>query len=197
MRFRPLVLLLPVAVALFAAGRAGSGLEVENGVARVAARTAVAQPKYERLRDRVVGYSLRYPRRWEVVRQPVVATEFGAGARCRSVQIVDFAPPPESGGGLTLRSFVQVCARRRTDGWSLGKFMRRTYDAAAFDAFARTKLAGVRAYRDRGADQDLTYLQTAAYRLQIQAVVVADGARQDRRLRQVLRVVRSFSLRMR
>jgi hypothetical protein len=146
-----------------------------------------------RLRDELVGYSLRYPRGWEVTRRPVGGTEFAAGARCRSVHVVDFAPPPESGGGFILHSFVQVCARPLTGGSSLDDFMRHTYRDSLLAQFEVTKLGGVRAYAARKGDQNLIFLQTGAYRLQLYTSVVAAPAKRAVRRAQVRGVLRSFA----
>jgi hypothetical protein len=126
----------------------------------------------------------------------VGATAFATGARCRSVQIVDFAPPPGSGSGAggILHSFVQVCARRLTDGWSIDEFMRETYSGPLLEQFEPSELAGVRAYRSGKEDQDLIFLQTDDHRIQVYTSVVADRKKRARRQTQVRGVLRSFSL---
>jgi hypothetical protein len=154
------------------------------------------KPAYRLLRDGVVGYSLRYPRDWKLARRPAGATAFAKGARCRSVEIVDFAPPSGSGqaGPAILHSFVQVCAKRVKDGLSIDEFMRRTYKDVLSKQFATTKFAGVRAYRSRLEDQDLIFLQTDAYRIQIYTAVVADREKRAKRQAQVRGVLGSFTL---
>jgi hypothetical protein len=162
---------------------------LEGGVAR-----PHRKPAYRHLRDEVVGYSLRYPRGWKAARRPSGATAFAARARCRSVEIVDFAPPPGSGGSAVLHSFVQVCAKRLTDRSSIDEFMRQTYGGSLSKYFESAKFAGVRAYRSRMKDQDVIFLQTNDYRIQVYTAVVADRQKRARRQAQVNRVLRSFSL---
>jgi hypothetical protein len=158
----------------------------------------LAQPRrqvaYRQFRDDVVGYSLRYPRAWTVGRRPAGATEFATKARCRSVEIVDFAPPPGSGIALVLHSFVQVCAKRLTDRSSIDEFMRQASSDSVLKQFEPGKFAGARAYRSRTKDQDVLFLQTDDYRIQIYTSVGADRRKRARRQAQVREVLRSFSL---
>jgi hypothetical protein len=187
---RRVLLLALLAGSLTAAGLGG-------GVAATAPardRPAAEKPRYLQLRDNLVGYSLRYPRGWKVERRPVGGTEFSAGARCRSVRVVDFEPPPDSGAGFVLHSFVQVCARRLADGSSLEEFMRTTYGDSFLEEFDSAKVGGVGAYAARKTDQSVIFLQTNDHRIQIHSAVVADAEKRATRRAQVRRIERSYSL---
>lgn len=182
-----------IAGALIAAGCGGG----EEANAQVADRPAADQPPYLRLRDDMVGYSFRYPRGWKVKRKAVGGTEFATGARCTSVQVVDFEPPPESGaggGGFLRRSFVQICARGLTERSSLDEFMRRTYPGSLRAQFELLKAGGVRAYAARKKDQTVIFLQSDEHRIQILASVVAEPERLATRRAQVRRILGSFAL---
>jgi hypothetical protein len=145
--------------------------------------------------DDEVGYSLSYPRTWKVA-GALVATQFGAGADCRSVEIVDREPPPDAGpGAQVLSSLVQVCSRRLTDGPRLEEFLRRTYDEAILARFRRTKVGGARAFTTGAAVNSITFLETDAHRLQVVTAVVADPAEREQRITEVEAVLESFSLR--
>lgn len=181
-----------IAGALIAAGCGGDGAN-----AQAADRPAADQSPYLRLRDDLVGYSLRYPRGWKVKRQPVGGTEFATGGQCTTVQVVDFEPPPESGaggGGFLRHSFLQVCARGLTDRSSLDEFMRRTYPGSLRAQFELVNVGGVRAYTARKRDQTVIFLQTDDHRIQILASVVADAERLATRRAQVRRILGSFAL---
>jgi hypothetical protein len=134
------------------------------------------------LRDADVGYSLTYPDGW-YVRGQLVATEFATGARCRSVEVVDYQPPPDSGpAGSLLHSLVQVCARRLGDRSSLEEFMRQTYGNAFDDQFHAARVGDLPGYRSLEQDTSTAFLQTADHRLQIvTAVVAAPDKRRQRR----------------
>jgi hypothetical protein len=158
-----------------------------------AAGEAGSQPT-RTLRNAKVGYSLTYPRGWKITRL-VQATEFAGGANCQSVRVVDFKPPSDAGRGAILQSFVQACWKRRSDGLSLERFMRKTYGARLPAFFARARFGGVPAYRarDRSAG-DIVFLQNAGYRLQVVAAVVASPAKRATRLAQVRKILASLSL---
>jgi hypothetical protein len=147
------------------------------------------------LRSTSVGFRLTYPLGWKVVRQ-VVATEFAAGAVCKSVRIVDFEPPPDSGpGAQVLQSFVQLCWKRVSGGESLTEFVEKTYGDRASRLLERIELGRLSAYRTKGNRLNTTiFLQTDAHRLQIVAVVVAEPAKVSLRRAQVQRILESFSL---
>jgi hypothetical protein len=158
--------------------------------------TAVNQPattQAQRLRmltnDRV-GYSLSYPRTWRVAAK-VVATQFAARARCRTVRVVD-------GAGLAevRQSFVQLCWKPIKDGSSLAGFMRGSYGSRLDDLFVRASLGGMLAYRTKTGSTNRTFfVQTKkGYRLQIVASVVAAPAKRRTRLAQVNRILASLSL---
>jgi hypothetical protein len=147
-------------------------------------------PPSRTLRNDRVGYSLSYPRSWKITGK-VAATQFAAGARCRSVRVVDFSAGPAA---TVRQSFVQVCWKRAA-GLSLDAFMRKTYGGRLADLFERTRLGGVPAYRTRGPRMSRTFfLQTHAYRLQVVATIVAAPAERTKRLAQVNRILASFSV---
>lgn len=162
--------------------------------APTASRTDTAEPP-NRLTSDDVGYSLRYPPDWQVTRQ-VVATEFALGAECRSVEIVDFEPPPDAGpGAIVLRSFVQVCAMPVAPGSALEDFMRMTYGEALTDLFLTTDVGGLPAYQARGGgEQGTIFVQTERHRMEIVSAVAADPDIRAQRLAQVRRILRSLSL---
>ena len=136
-----------------------------------------------------VGFSLSYPRAWHRTGK-VVATQYAVGAPCQTVRVVDYTSP-----SFVRQSFVQLCWKRIADGSSLAAFMRRTYGARLSRFFLRTRLGGEPAYQSRGQKANRTFfVQTAEYRLQIVAGVVASPARRPVRLAQVNRILRSFSV---
>ncbi len=157
--------------------------------------TALATPKPQnRLTSDEVGYSLGYPADWQVTRQ-TVATEFARGAECRSVEVVDFEPPPDAGpAAMVLRSFVQVCAKPIAPGSSLDDFMRLTYGDALADLFQATEVAGLPAYRAGGEEQGTIFVQTDRHRMEVVSAVVApDPDLHAQRLAQVRRILGSLS----
>lgn len=146
------------------------------------------------LEDDAVGYSLSYPRTWEIAGQ-VVATEFAANADCRSVQIIDREPPPDAGpGAQVLSSLVQVCSRRLDDGTPLEEFLRKTYDDELFARFRRTTAGGVTAFTTGTAVNSITFLQTDAHRLQVVTAAVADPKDRHQRIAEVEAVLESLSV---
>ncbi len=134
-----------------------------------------------------------YPSDWQLKGQ-VVATSFATDAECQSVEVVDFQPPEGSGpAAVVLHSFVQICARRLSDGLTLDDFMRQTYGDALAEQFQITELGGVAAYQTVGDDADTTiFLQASDYRVQLAASVVAEPAKRPERLSQVRRILDSF-----
>jgi hypothetical protein len=142
------------------------------------------------LKNERVGYSLSYPRGWNVAAQ-VVATQFAAGAKCQSVRVVDM--PAKTPAGVS-QSFVQICWRS-DGGTSLSAFMRATYGPKLSKLFARTLFGGVPAYRTRGGNRNRTFfLQANGYRLQVVATVNTTPTRRTRRLKQVNRMLASFTI---
>jgi hypothetical protein len=147
------------------------------------------QTPWRTLTNGRVGYSLLYPRGWKIAGK-VVATQFAARARCRSVRVVDRAGPAE-----VRQSVVQICWKPITDGSSLVAFMRRTYRSRLSGLFARTTLGGLPAYRTKSRKGNRTFfVQAKKYRMQILASVIAAPPRRARRLAQVNRILASFSL---
>jgi predicted Zn-dependent protease len=138
------------------------------------------------------GYTLTYPRGWEIGRE-VVATQFGAGAKCQSVVVVD--SPADAGPADVRQSFVQLCWRPVTGGTSLAAYMRKTYRAQLPRLFRKTRLGGVRAYRTKGSTASRTFfVQGNGHRLQLVATVDTIPSRRLKRLAQVNRILRSFTL---
>lgn len=146
-----------------------------------------------RLADTTVGWSLRYPAGWGV-RGRVAATAFGRGARCRSAIVVD-RPSSDTGPvGGELRTFVQVCARARTDGLTLERFLRQTYGSAFAVQFEQTRLGGRTAFRTRRSTPALVFVQTSAFRIQLASSVSAESGLRAKRRSEVAAVLRSFAL---
>lgn len=158
------------------------------------APTATGSPAPDCLENTEVGYSLRYPPDWRVGGQ-VVSTEFATAARCESVAFVDSEPPAGSGPAPFIRrSFVQICARRVTDGLSLDEFMRRTYGASWLGSFSPTQLGGWPGYRaGREAAQTTIFLQTRVHRIQIVAVVNTGADLAAQRSAEVAAILESLS----
>jgi hypothetical protein len=101
---------------------------------------------------------LLYPEHWHI-RSQVVATEFVNSDQCESVEVVDFQPPPGSGAGFILHSFVQICAKPLSDSLTLDGFMRQTYGDST-SQFQVTELAGRQASLPLcrcGAQQDMVF----------------------------------------
>jgi hypothetical protein len=166
--------------------------EVRSGTGAV--KRSPLPPAYKQLQDDVVGYSLRYPHGWKASAQPAGSTAFIPGARCKSVQIVDLAPPPGSGLSSVLHSFVQICARKLSDHSSIDDYMRRTYGDSLSGQFEHTSFAGARAYESHEQDQTVIFLQANDYRMQVYASVGAERKNRARRQMEVRGVLRSFSL---
>jgi hypothetical protein len=139
------------------------------------------------------GYSLCYPADWKVGGS-TLATEFAKGAQCKSVEVVDFQPPPGSGAAYILHSLVQICAKPLTDTLILDAFMRQTYGDTFTAQFQVTSLSGLQAYQAINANKDTTlFLQTNHYRFQIVTTVVAAPDKRDLRLSQVQQILMSLS----
>jgi hypothetical protein len=156
------------------------------------APTAPEEPR--RLENGEVGYSLTYPAEWQL-RGRLTASAFAQDGRCESVEVVDFAPPPDAGPGAALRhAFVQVCWKSRADGLSLVDFLRAQY-GSVIDRFEETTLGGVPAYRARreGSGQQFL-LQTARHRLEVVSAVATDADRAALRESQADKVLASFRL---
>lgn len=146
----------------------------DSAVGQDDAPTAAASADWLQFSDPALGLSLSHPPDW-TVGGLVVATQFSAGARCRSVRIVDFDPPPDSGAAAPLEhSFVQVCGRPLAAGVSLDAYMQQTYGEALARQFAQTDLNGTRAYRSRGqGTSSVIYARSGAGLVQIVTGVTA------------------------
>ena len=198
MRWGPglgLVVLFAVALQLTAGDQphAQTRSEAQLPLTRPATDEPAAKAR-RTLTNASVGFSLAIPTGWRVTGQ-VVATEFAGGAACRSVQIVDFQPPPDSGPGATvLQSFVQICWRRLSGAESLARFVEKTYGERATELFGRTELGGAAAYRTKGDGPNLTiFLQTKGHLIQLVASVIAEPTKRALRRTQVQRILASFS----
>ena len=146
----------------------------DSAVGQDDAPDAAASADWLQFSDPALGLSLSYPPDW-TIGGLVVATQFSAGARCRSVRVVDFEPPPDSGAAAPLEhSYVQVCARPLAEGVSLDAYMQQTYGEALARQFAQTDLNGTRAYRSRGqGTSSVIYARSGAGLVQIVTGVTA------------------------
>lgn len=142
------------------------------------------------LEDPAVGVALFYPPEWSV-EGPVAATQFAATARCRSVRMVDFEPPADSGAAASVdQSYVQICVTPLSDGDSLESYMRRTYGESLARRFAKTDLNGACAYEDRGHTFSRTIFTRAGDRLiQIVTAVATVPERMADRKAQIERIL--------
>jgi hypothetical protein len=147
-----------------------------------------------KLADTTVGWSLRYPGAWSA-RGRVAATAFAAGARCRSAIVVDDPSAGATGPvGTELRTFVQVCARRRTDRLTLERSLRETYGSAFAAQFEETRLGGRPAFRTRRSTPALVFVQTGGFRIQLASSVSTESRLRAKRRSEVAAVLRSFEL---
>lgn len=167
----------------------------EPAVAGGDGRTGAASTDWRQLSDPTLGLSLAYPPDW-TVDGVVVATQFSAGARCRSVRIVDFEPPADSGAAAPLEhSFVQVCGRPVAAGVSLDAYMRETYGESLAQRFVQMDLNGTRAYRSRGHDATrMIFARSTAGLVQIVAGVSSAPELEAVRRAQVERILGGLTL---
>ena len=159
------------------------------------AREGAASADWVQLSDPTLGLSLSYPPDW-TADGPVVATQFSAGAQCRSVRIVDFEPPADSGAAAPLEhSFVQVCGRPVATGVSLDAYMQETYGESLARRFAQTDLNGTPAYRSRGQGTSLViYARSGTGLVQVVAGVTAAPEHEALRRAQVERILGGLTL---
>lgn len=150
---------------------------------------------WQRLTDPSIGFSLCYPADWSVGVQ-VIATQFAVGARCRSVRVIDFAPPPDSGAVAAMeQSLVQVCAKPLDADDSLDQYMRRVYGDRLQHTFAMTDLDGTPGYQSTGRGQTRTiFAQRRNSLIQIVATVAASPEKTPERQVQVEKILESFAL---
>ena len=150
---------------------------------------------WQRLTDPSIGFSLSYPADWSAGGQ-VIATQFAVGARCRSVRVVDFEPPPDSGAAAAVeQSLVQVCAKPLETDDSLDGYMQRVYGASLEDAFVTTEFNGTPSYRSTGLGQTSTiFVQFRNSLIQIVATVATSPERTPQRQAQVEQILESFAL---
>ena len=170
-------------------------LSILCGIVTIAeARDCSAGSSWERLTDPSIGFSLCYPADWSVGDQ-VIATQFAAGARCRSVRVIDFAPPPDSGAAAAMeQSLVQICANPLETDDSLDQYMRRVYGDSLEDAFAITDLNGTPAYQSaEGGHTRTIFAQFRNSLIQIVATVAASPERTPERQKQVEKILESFA----
>lgn len=150
---------------------------------------------WQHLSDPSIGFSLCYPADWSVSGQ-VIATQFAVGARCRSVRVIDFAPPTDSGAAAAMKqSLVQVCAKPLDADDSLDQYMRRVYGDGLQDTFAITDLDGTRGYQSMARGQTRTiFAQFRSSLIQIVATVAASPQKTPERQAQVEKILESFAL---
>ena len=191
---RALAVLAAVLLSGYAFGPSDA-ISGDSAVGQDDALEGAASADWLQFSDPTLGLSLSYPPDW-TVDGLVVATQFSAGARCRSVRIVDFEPPPDSGAAAPLEhSYVQVCARPLAEGVSLDAYMQQTYGESLARRFAKTDLNGTRAYRSRGQGTSLViYAQSGAGLVQIVTGVTAAPEHQASRRAQVERILGGLTL---
>ena len=150
---------------------------------------------WQPLTDPSIGFSLCYPADWSVGGQ-VIATQFAVGARCRSVRVIDLAPPSDSGAAAAMeQSLVQVCAKPLDADDSLDQYMRRVYGDRLQHTFAITDLDGTPGYRSTGRGQTrTTFAQHRNSLIQIVATVAASPEKTPERQAQVGKILESFAL---
>lgn len=156
--------------------------------------TPQAESPWNRLNDTEAGYTLVYPADWSLEGQ-VVASDFALGARCRSVRVVDFAPPPGSGAAAPmLHSFVQVCAKPTSSVGALEAFMKLTYGDRLDVSFKKTQINRLAVYETRQQEPiRMLFVEIAEHIVQIIAVVEAEPARRPERRTQVETILESFA----
>ena len=159
------------------------------------ARDCSAGSSWERLTDPSIGFSLCHPADWSVGGQ-VIATQFAVDARCRSVRVIDFAPPPDSGAAAAIeQSLVQVCTKPLDADDSLDQYMRRVYGDRLQHTFAITDLDGTPGYQSTGRGQTRTiFTQHRNSLIQIVATVAASPEKTPERQAQVEKLLESFAL---
>jgi hypothetical protein len=170
---------------------AGDGSAIANGWI-IASNAASAQWKH--LEDPAVGFSFYYPPDWSVEEQ-TVATQFAEGARCRSVRLIDFEPPPDSGAAAPMeQSFVQVCAQALEKNDSLDQYMQRVYGESLKQIFVIADLNGTRTYQANGRGQTKTiFAQTRSGLIQVVASVATSPEKFPERQAQVERILESLT----
>jgi len=154
-----------------------------------------AHAQWKHLEDPTVGFSLDYPPDWSVDGQ-AIATQFAVGARCRSVRIVDFEPPADSGAAAPMeQSFVQVCAKPLDQNDSLDQYMHRIYGDSLEQAFVITDLNGTRSYQEKGKGRSRTiFTQNRIGLIQIVTAVATSPDKFSERQAQVERILESLAL---
>ena len=146
-----------------------------------------------------VGFSISYPANWQI-RDKIIATQFSASdAKCQSIEIVDSPVSGISGGGAAFfHSGVQICTKILKDDLTLDQFMQETYKDNLSKWFAKTKLNDMLVYQELpGVSMAVKhiFLQTSAYRLEINAFAVGMNPDQTvQRVAQVKEILQSFSL---
>ena len=150
---------------------------------------------WARLTDSSIGFSLCYPADWSVDGQ-VIATQFAVGAQCRSVRVIDFAPPLDSGAAAAMeQSLVQVCAKPLDADDSLDQYMRRVYGDRLQHTFAITDLDGTPGYQSTGRGQTRTiFAQHRNSLIQIVTTVAASPEKTPERQAQVEKILGTFTM---
>jgi hypothetical protein len=154
-----------------------------------------APAQWKHLEDPAVGFSLDYPANWSVEGQ-AIATQFAVGARCRSVRLIDFESPPDSGAAAPMQqSFMQVCAKPLEQHDSLDQYMQRVYGASLDQTFEIKDLNGARTYQAKIQGYTRTiFAQAKDGLIQIVASVATSPDKFPERKAQVERILASLSL---
>lgn len=159
----------------------------------IASQTVPVQ--WKQLDDPTIGFVLHYPGEWSVTGQ-VVATQFAQGASCRSVQFIDFEPPPDSGATARMeQSYVQICAKPLDLKDSLDQYMQRVYGESLNQKFVIADLNGSRTYQAKVQGHAQTiFAETRSSLVQILTFVTAVPEKFPERQAQVEMILGSLKL---
>lgn len=184
----------PMAVAVAAAFFALTSDCAVQPAARSGQLSPQAATPWNRLDDAESGYTLVYPADWSLEGQ-VVASDFASSARCRTVRVIDFAPPPDSGAAAPLQqSFVQICSKPVSSVGALEVFMKLTYGDQLDISFKKGQINGLAVYETRQQEPiRMLFAELAEHVVQIIAVIEAEPARRPERRAQVEKILESFA----
>lgn len=162
---------------------------------RPAHESQAPQSNWKQLEDPLLGFSLSYPADWSVEDQ-VISTQFTVDTKCRSVRMIDFAPPEGSGAAAPMeQSFVQVCTKIPDQADSLDQYMDRVYGESLQQLFVITDLNGTRAYRAKNQGPTHTiFARNRSGLIQIIATVAASRGKFEERQAQVEKILDSLTL---
>ena len=158
--------------------------------------TTQATPSdWKHLEEPTVGFSLEDPPDWSLDGQ-VIATQFAVHARCRSVQIIDSEPPPDSGAAAWIeQSYVQVCVKPLEQNDSLDQYMGRAYGELLNQKFEIMDLNGTRTYQTKAQGHAKTiFAETRNGLIQIVATVATSPKKFSKRQAQVEKILGSLEL---